>query len=283
MLLALLAALTGTFGYGAGTVLQAAGAARARGLSVIRHPFYLLGLACDAIAWVASLVALQRLPLFTVQALLAGSLCVTVLLSHIFLTVRLRFRDWLAVTVVAVALVGVAAASGAQSHQAPPTWFPVAIFMSVAVVTVGTLVFYASAAPLPLAVVAGIAFSGAALCARAVRVPADGLDLVGDPIAWSLVGLGGVGAVALSRALESGAVGLVSALLWVTEVLLPSIIGVAALGDTVRPGWSAVAVGSVVVGAAGCVLLAARPAPLPVMETGTDRQAQIVHRKSSGS
>jgi len=56
MTLALLAALVGTLGYGAGSVLQAIGTARATGLAVLRQPTYLAGLACDVLAWVSSLL-----------------------------------------------------------------------------------------------------------------------------------------------------------------------------------------------------------------------------------
>lgn len=115
MIFGWLAALVGTAGYGVGTVLQAAGAKRSRGLAVMRQPTYLVGLGCDGVAWVASLLALQRLPLFAVQALLAGSLCVSVVLARIFLHARLRVRDGVAVTLVALALAAVAAASGVQS------------------------------------------------------------------------------------------------------------------------------------------------------------------------
>lgn len=74
MTLALLAALVGTFGCGTGSVLRAIGTARATGLAVLRQPTYVAGLACDVLALVASLLALRQLPLFAVQALLAGAL-----------------------------------------------------------------------------------------------------------------------------------------------------------------------------------------------------------------
>ena len=74
MTVGLIAALVGMFGYGIGSVLQAAAAARASGPAVLRHPAYLAGLTCDAVAWLASLAALRSLPLFVVQSLLAGEL-----------------------------------------------------------------------------------------------------------------------------------------------------------------------------------------------------------------
>lgn len=183
MSLALLADLLGTVGYGAGSVLQAAGANRASGPLVLLQPLYLIGLGCDSLAWIASLVALQQLPLLAVQALLAGSLAITVVLARIFLAARLACRDTLAIAAVAVSLVIVAAAAGVEPASAPPWWFAPALVVSLAVAVAVLLVFYKSGHPTVLALVAGLSFSGAALGARhgsnqltvADRWPATGL------------------------------------------------------------------------------------------------------------
>ncbi|HEX7805908.1 MAG TPA: hypothetical protein VF413_07085, partial [Cellulomonas sp.] len=112
---ALLAAVVGALLYGSGTVLQALAARRASGPAVLRHPWYLAGLGCDLLGWTASLVALRALPLFTVQALLAGSLVVTVLLARVVLGAPLRRVDGVAVVVVVGALVVLARAAGPES------------------------------------------------------------------------------------------------------------------------------------------------------------------------
>lgn len=256
----LLAAVTGMLGYGIGTVLQAAGATRARGVAVLAQPLYLIGLGFDAVAWLASVVALQHLPLFAVQALLAGSLCVTVVLARIFLKAELRRRDTAAVAVVVAALVAIAAAAGTESSQVRPGWFTPSVLVALGAVVAATVALYRRGRSAPMAVVAGVAFSGAALCARALQFSGGVQRLITDPVAWALLGFGVLGAVALSRALEGGAVGLVVAVLWVIEVLLPGGVGVLALGDAVRPGWVLPAVGAVALAVAGCVVLATSPA-----------------------
>ena len=120
---ALAAALAGTIGYGAASVLQAAGAARVQGPALLWHPAYLAGLALDGFAWLASLVAVRQLPLFAVQSILAGSIAVTVVLASLFLGTGLGMRHWIAIASVLTGLVGVAIASGSQSAQAPPQAF----------------------------------------------------------------------------------------------------------------------------------------------------------------
>ena len=51
-----------------------------------------------------------------------------------------------------------------------------------------------------------------------------------------------------------------TALLWIVEVVVPSVVGVALLGDSVRPGWGAVAVIAVAATRAAAAVLAHAPA-----------------------
>ncbi len=118
---ALAFATAGAFGYGIASVLQAAGARHAPGmLDTLRSPAYLGGVTLDLLAWLASLVALRTLPVYQVQAVLAGSLAVTVLAAKVALGARLRVVDSAAVAVTVVALVALAAASGPQDQAPAP-------------------------------------------------------------------------------------------------------------------------------------------------------------------
>ena len=256
---ALAAALAGTIGYGAASVLQAAGAARVHGPALLWHPAFLAGLALDGFAWLASLVAVRQLPLFAVQSILAGSIAVTVVLASLFLGTSLGVRHWIAIASVLTGLVGVAIASGSQSAQAPPQAFATFALVGLGVVLVLALLVYRRRAPASMAVLAGMAFSGAALCARSFDGSGDWRHLVSQPVVWAVLGFGLVGMVAYARSLEVGAVGTVTAILWVIEVVVAGAIGVFALGDTVRPGWLATAIGSAILAIGACVVLAAGP------------------------
>ncbi|OHV62283.1 hypothetical protein [Pseudofrankia sp. BMG5.36] len=110
---ALAFAVAAAVSYGAGSIAQAEGARRAPDtLRALRHPLYLAGLGCDLLAWLASVAALRTLAVYQVQAILAGSLAVTVLGARVVLAARIRRRDAAAVTVLA--LIVVAAAAGPQ-------------------------------------------------------------------------------------------------------------------------------------------------------------------------
>lgn len=256
---ALAAAVAGALGYGVASVLQAIAAARAQGPALLRHPAYLVGLAVDGLAWLASLIAVRQLPLFAVQSILAGSIAVTVVLASVFLGTRLGVKQWIAVTCVLIGLVGVAAASGHQSANATPTNFPIFAMIGLGALVVFSLLIYRMHAPASMAVLAGVAFSGAALCARSFEGAGDWRDLLSQPVAWAVLGFGLVGMVTYARSLEGGAVGTVTSILWVVEVVVAGAVGVFALGDTVRQGWLGIAAASVILAVGACVVLAAGP------------------------
>lgn len=274
MTLALVAALVAALLYGSGSVLQAVAARRASGPGVLRHPWYVAGLACDLVGWLASLVALRALPLFTVQALLAGSLVVTVLLARVVLQARLRRVDGLAVGVVVVSLVVLARAAGPDAAvRALPGGFTAAVLGALGLVAVGYALAYRRGPGWVLAVLAGAAASGAAICARAVSVPgsttgAGGGAALADlaravaalPLAWSVVGFGLLTTILYARALERAGVGASTAVLSVVEVVVPGVVGLAVLHDTVRPGWPIAAAVAATLALVACVALATSPA-----------------------
>jgi hypothetical protein len=120
----------------------------------------------------------------------------------------------------------------------------------------------------PVAVIAGAAFAGAAVCARGMDASAGLSSLLLAPLVWAIAGFGVLGALGYARALESGQVGPATALLWVVEVLVPGGVGVFVLGDQVRPGLEWLAVLSVVVAVGASGVLALSPAAEPRAATG---------------
>jgi hypothetical protein len=267
---ALLAALMAALLYGSGSVLQAVAARRASGPGVLRHPWYVAGLACDLLGWLASLVALRALPLFTVQALLAGSLVVTVLLARVVLHARLRRVDGVAVGVVVAALVVLALAAGPDAAaRVLPGGFTAAVLVALMLIAVAGAVAYRHGPGWVLAGLAGAAASGAAICARAVSVPgaargaaigAVALAVAAEPLAWAVAGFGLLTTVFYARALERAGVGASTAVLSVIEVVVPGVVGLAVLHDTVRPGWPIAAAVAAVLALTACVTLATSPA-----------------------
>src|SRR4051812_33455273 len=113
MVVALVCALVANVSYGLGTILQATGARRATTsahLDVLlfarlaRQLPYVAGLALDAIGFLASIVALRTLPLFVVQAAIAGSIGVTALTAVFVFGFRLRTGDTIAIVTLTAGL-----------------------------------------------------------------------------------------------------------------------------------------------------------------------------------
>ncbi|WP_052748434.1 hypothetical protein [Cellulomonas sp. FA1] len=260
MVLALLAATVAAVGYGVSTVMQAVATRRAQGLTALRQPLVVGALVIDGAAWLLSLVALDRLPLFVVQALLASSVVVVVLLARTVLGAPTRGRDVGAIVAVVGALVVLAAGSGEQPAVTPPSGFTTGMLVASGVLVAATVAAYARGGALLLATLGGLGYSGAAIAARGAHASGGLLDTVLQPLAIAIVACGAVGVLAYLRALERGSAGSMAAVLSVTEVVVPGAVGVAVLGDTVRAGWAVPVVAALVLAIAACVVLATSPA-----------------------
>jgi drug/metabolite transporter (DMT)-like permease len=277
---ALVAATAAAVGYGLASVLQASGASQAPGtLRTLRQPRYLAGVALDLLAWLASLAALRTLPVYQVQATLAGSLAVTVLAARLLLGTRLRAADITAVALTVAALAVLAAAAGPQhsSHLSGSGRLGLAAAAAPLALAGWATTRAAASAPASTgagagagagaAIIAGLAFGGAALCARAITLPDDPLrhlstalaSAATDPLAWALAAYGGIGTLLYAYALEHAEVGPVSALLWIAEVTAPAIAGITLLGDSIRPGWTPAAGAALLATIAAAAVLAGRP------------------------
>ena len=247
-------ALLAAVAYGVASVLQAA-AARAVDddgaagihprllIRVLGQWRYVLGLSMDALGFLAQLAALRVLPLFVVQAALAASLAVTAV-AAIGIGARLRGLEWAAIMLVCVGLglLGASAQSEASGHVGLGFHLALAV-ATVAVAGAGALAGHAPGrvrSP-ALGLVAGLCFALVAVAGRVLDTSSI-VAVLTDPAAYTIAGAGIVGMVFYASALQCGSVTTATALMVVGETVLPSVIGVVALGDATRPGFALVAV-----------------------------------------
>ncbi len=276
MTLALLAAVGGAVAYGAGSVLQAVAARRValagrHLLGVAREPHYVAGLGFDLVGWVLSLVALRQLPLFAVQAILAGSLAVTVVMAAAVFGSRVRRCDAWAVAVTVIALGVLGAAARPERAQTLHHTATAGLIAGVALVAAGTAAAARWSGPVLTGAAGGIAFGGAAVAARAVHAQTSVTGLLRQPLLLAVIAYGVVGMAGYAHALERGQVGAVTAALWVAETVVPGAIGLAALGDHVRPGWAVPTVVAATATLAATLVLAGSAAQDPVAAGGGPR------------
>jgi len=266
---ALAITIFGAFGYAAASILQAVGARRSTGtMRTLGHPLYLIGTACDVLAWAGSMIALRELAVYLVESVLAGSLAVTVVAARLFLKSRLRKRDIAATVVSVAALTVLAMSAGPQDSVAASNglrlWFCAAA-LATAVIGWGSA---KAGPPGVVAAVAGLSLGGAALAGRALSLPAQPMEHMGttalavvtEPLVAALVIFAATGMLLYTHALQHGQVGPVTAVLWIAEVIAPSAVALVLLGDAVRPGWELAAAVAGLVTVAAAVLLATAPA-----------------------
>lgn len=285
MLVALLCALVANVSYGFGTILQAAGARRASTSDrldvwlfarLARQLPYVAGLVLDAVGFVASIVALRRLPLFVVQAAIAGSIGVTAVTAVFVFGFRLRRSDTVALVVLitGLALLGASAQGEDAAHLSHlGGWL---LLGGVGIVALGGMLagrLQDPAGGIALAACAGLGFTGTAIAARALQFPTPSWHVVYEPVAIALVLYGGLALLMFASALQRGSITAISAVTFAVETTIPSVVGLLALGDHTRPHFQAVAVLGFTLTLAASMALARYSEPVRLVED--DAAAQV--------
>ena len=174
-----MAALGCAICYGVGSILEdiSAKPAAARvglGMKGVRAAMaqlpYLAGLGLDAVGWILSLLALQRLALFAVQAAVASSVAVTVILAAFVLHERISRRQLGALITLGVGLILLAASAAPDSAASISTATEVVLLVGVLVVGaagLATMRLRGSNGAGTLGALSGLAFGG-----TMIRTPA---------------------------------------------------------------------------------------------------------------
>lgn len=266
-MLALVGAVLAAIAYGAATVLQALGVRRmaaqpdASWRARARAGWlYGVGLALDAGGFVASLAALQTLPLFLVESMLASSVGVTAVLAVVFLGVQLSRREVAVLAVVGIGLVLLAV----SAHEGPARqvstsggWLLLGGAALVALIfVVGLLDSDRARSALVLAVASGLGFGLTGIVARVLNASNPLWHTVFQPQLWALIVAGAIALVAYGFALDRGRTTSVAAVTFAMETVIPAAVGLAFLGDGIRSGFVIVASLGFVATLGGCLALA---------------------------
>jgi drug/metabolite transporter (DMT)-like permease len=274
MVASLTAALVAALFYGIASVMQAVAVreasnrppqgAAAGGVDpglvprMLRQWRFVASLGLDTLGFIAQLIALRRLPLFAVQAIVASNLAVTAVFASLVIGVALSWREWAAVigVVAGVGLLG--SSAGAEGATAAGAVFKLALIIAVAGLGLCGLAAARLREPartLALGVVAGLGYGVLGIAARVLTGFAP-LVLLKDPAAYAVAAAGIVSFVFYATALEGGSVTVATAAVVLAETLPPALIGVLFLGDTTRPGLEPAAVAGFLLAVASAVMLA---------------------------
>jgi drug/metabolite transporter (DMT)-like permease len=273
VLVGLVAAAGAAVLFGVAAVLQAlatAGTVRRDALDprllleLLRSRAFLLCLAGNLAGFGLHVLALQFLPLFLVQAVVAASVVVTAVLGARILRERLHRVERAAVLGVFAGLALLALAAGEGSAEpASPLVVPGLALTLVAVAAVGAVLAgrAGDAAAGPLGLLAGVGFAVVAVAARLLPdlTPST---LVTSPTAWLVPAAGALAFLLYAHALQRGSVTRTTAAMVLTQTALPAVVGVLLLGDHVRPGLPLVGLVGLPLALTGVVVLIARERPL---------------------
>jgi drug/metabolite transporter (DMT)-like permease len=219
---------------------------------------FVASICLDALGFVAQLIALQRLPLFAVQAFVASNLAVTAVIASWVIGVTLSWREWAAVigVVAGVGLLG--SSAGAEGAAQVGAVFKLSLIVAVA----GLAVVGWAAAKLrepfrttALGMTAGFGYGVLSIAARVLN-SFEPLQLARDPATYAIIAAGIISFMFYATALEGGSVTVATAAVVLAETIPPAVIGVIFLGDRTRPGLSAVAWGGFFIAVASAVMLA---------------------------
>jgi len=287
MLLGLLMALAAALCFGVAMVLQALGASRHRptpgegvlgtARAMLNLPFA-AGLLLDCFGFVAQLIALRTLPLYVVQAALAGALAVTAVLGAALLRIRLGRVEWLGVAGVCVGLAVLGATAGSEGHKQPSQTFHWLLLAAVALIAGLGALAWRLREPRRAAMMGSLGFGVVGLAVR-VLPSVHGLDLLpllSDPATYALLAGGAVSFVFMTEGVRGGRVTTATASMVLGETALPAVLGVVLLGDGTRPGLLPLAVAGFALAVAGALALArfgevapAEQAPSDAISEGT--------------
>jgi drug/metabolite transporter (DMT)-like permease len=274
MLASLTAALVAALFYGIASVMQSVAAheasnrkpqdADAGGVDpgllprMLRQWRFVVSLCLDALGFVAQLIALQRLPLFAVQAIVAANLAVTAVVASLVIKVRLSWREWLAVTGVVAGVGLLGSSAGPEGASQAGVVFKLALIVAIAalgLIGLAAARLRAPARTLALGLVAGFGYGVIGIAARVLN-GFEPLTLLRDPAAYAVAAAGIVSFVFYATALEGGSVTVATAAVVLAETLPPAIIGVVFLGDRTRPGLEPAAIAGFLLAVTSAVMLA---------------------------
>jgi drug/metabolite transporter (DMT)-like permease len=205
---------------------------------------FVASLGLDLIGFLAQLVALRRMPLFAVQAMIAANLAVTAVFAAWMIHIELAWREWLAVAGVIVGVGLLGSSAGAEGATGVSQQFKLALIVAVGGVAVLGVLASRLRGPIRTPVLGATAGLGYSILAVAARVlPGfSPQELVRDPAAYALAAAGIVSFMLYATALDGGSVTVATASVVLVETIPPAIVGVLFLGDHTRQGLAGVAV-----------------------------------------
>ena len=273
--------------YGVANLLQSIAAARttvhhtldpALLIRLASHRTYLLGVSCQLVGFVLAFLARRDLPLFLVQASVAAGLGVTALLGVLVCQWRLPRAEVGLLGLLFAGIAGLVIAAQPAPARGLGTAGVVALFVALGVVGVCSVFAVRLHGPLGsvvLGVLAGLAFSAAAVAARPLASVHSVTEFFGGPLLYLLIAFSIVGQLLLGLAMQRGSTTAAVAAMDAGGAVPAAVIGLALLGDRIRPGFESLAAVGFLVTLAAVVGLTRYAEPQHHHEVAGRHRAQV--------
>jgi hypothetical protein len=220
---------------------------------------YVTGLALDLLAGIFTLIAVTKLPLFLVQAVIASSILLTAWFERWFSHRTLKPHTYPAALAVVIGLVFVALAAHSENTAAVgPVLKNVLLLSPIFFAVTGGIALklkdrlgYVS-----LGILSGTAFGCISIIGRVLAYPYPFWNILKNPLIWVIVIDGALGMLLFTAALQRSLATVVNGVMISTETTVPILAGIILLGDTARNGlWAPVWIGCTLV-ICGCSYIA---------------------------
>ncbi len=267
MLLGLICAFLAALMYGAAAIFQAMATRSVdtvHALDVrllfrlLRSPSFDTSLALTLGGFALHLVALRRLPLFLAQSGIAASLAVTAVLAVLVFHDHLTKIEWWAVAGVCAGIALLSLSAGDVGDDPATSSLTITLIAALVLMIIVALVSHWLQGALAtglLGLMAGVGYAIVGISAR-ILPGFSVAELAGAGTAYLLVVAGVLAFLLYSVSLQRGSVTVATAPMIAAQTIVPSIIGLALLGDTIRSGFGpAATLGFVLAGAAAAVLV----------------------------
>lgn len=219
---------------------------------------YASGIILDAVGWGLTFVAVQYLPLYFVESIVAASIGITALLERFFLHKALSRKAYMAIMIVFAGLVCLSvAASTGKAHAISHTvsWALVlAVIPLAGLAAIATRLRHAWAS-FSIAVLSGIAFGQTSVLSRTFRLDGPLWHILLNPFTYGLAVFGILGVLLFSIALQRMRATVTTATMTVSQTVVPTIIGLTLFGDEARNGLGWLLLVGLIISLVGVVML----------------------------
>lgn len=208
---------------------------------------YAAGVALDILGWLLTLFAVQYLPLFLVEAIIAANIVVTAVVERLLLHRPMRSKAYLAIAIILAGLTVLALAASPEKAEPINGMLKWLIILAPIPIAMAGYVLARSktySASIGLAILGGIAFGDTSIVGRIFSLSQPAWHTVYSPLVFALIASGILGILLFSIALQRAQATTINASMAASQTLVPAIIGIVFLGDDARHGmWYLVVLG----------------------------------------